>query len=141
MQRRQEGFLPSMASSAPAAPALPPLPLSVMWGFAEPGSSLDGAPVTLGESGGPIGRSSGFLPMSPAPEPSPAAGHWVQGAAGLHPLLLWPSCQLFPGSIHGELLAGCRVLGPCRDPEQETNDLLRMCCLRSTCSAQMKLKY
>lgn len=52
-----------------------------------------------------------------------------------------PSCSGHPGSIHEELLAVCRVVGPRQDPEQETNDQLRMRCLRSTCSAQMKLKY
>lgn len=73
---------------------------------------------------------------------SPAAGHWVSGAVGLGALLPWlvlPS--RLPGSIGEEPPASSHVLGPRRDPEQETNDLLRMRCLHSACSAQMKLKY
>lgn len=73
---------------------------------------------------------------------SPAAGHWVSGAVGLGALLPWlvlPSW--LPGSIGEEPPASSHVLGPCRDPEQETNDLLRMRCLHSASSAQMKLKY
>lgn len=125
-KRRHEGLPALHGLRAPAALELPP------WHFLPRGALM----VALGECGGPIGRASGSLPVSPAPEPSPAAGHGVQGQQGST-----PSCPAHPaGHSLAPSMRSCRHR-PHRDPGQETNDLLRARCLRSTCSGQMKLKY
>lgn len=84
-----------------------------MWGFAEPGSSLGGAPmVTLGECGDPIGRTSGSLPACLPQSRALQQGTEGRGQQGLDPSCSGHPPSQFPGSIHEELLASCHVMGP-----------------------------